>query len=81
MKKDMKKIEKVAMDSVASLIMKGHSPKKAEDMVLEILKECMTKGAYEIGGASMVIATLRMIFLDVSVTDASKSFADDLLKF
>ena len=76
----MKKIHKVAMECVSTMIKKGYSEKKATDMVLEILNESFNKGSYEIGGSSMVIATLRMVFMDEDTSTDTKGILTNILK-
>tara|TARA_Y100000034_G_scaffold122489_1_gene167997 strand:- start:963 stop:1208 length:246 start_codon:yes stop_codon:yes gene_type:complete len=78
MNKDMKKVYRVSMECVQAMIKKGYTPEKAEDMVLEILKESLEKGL-PVGGAGMVIATLRMIFLDVEPKTAAQQLVDRLV--
>jgi hypothetical protein len=56
---------------IQRLIQDGKSEKEAESMVLEILKE--SEDELKSGMYKLVIASLRMIFQNISVDEAAKS--------
>ena len=79
--KGKKKLHKTCMQCAAYLIEnEGYTEEKATDAVMYLLKECFDKGSYEVGGVEMVIATLKMTFMNESVGDASKELLKKLLK-
>lgn len=70
--KETNKVHKVAMECIKNLVIKhNYSVNQAEAMVMETLKECVPY--LQSQDTSLVIATLKMTYLDVSLTNAAKS--------
>ena len=66
---EMKKVHKVAMECVLHLMTnEGISEKDATNMVLGSLKELSEGGYFELGH-KVVIANLKMTFMDVPLTN------------
>jgi len=75
----MKKVHKTSMDCIKHLVInKGYTAKQAEDMVLETLKE--SAHYIQAGLVEETIATLKMTYLDQSVSDAAKDVIKQFLK-
>ena len=75
--KKFQKLHNVSLQCIAALMKKGMSFEKAEDAVMEILKEHDTELMN--GQLELVIASLKMVFLDASVEDAAKDIIKNTL--
>ena len=76
--KGMQRVGLVAEQCVYHLMKKGESQKKAEDIVIEILKE--SQPYLEMKMYDSVIASLKMIFMDVPVSVAAKEMLTNMIK-
>ena len=73
--KGMQRVGLVAEECVYHLMKQGKSQKKAEDIVIEILKE--SKPYLEMKMYDSVIASLKMIFMDAPVSVAAKEMLNN----